>query len=119
MAFGVATANIPLLIGMMGITISGVLLPYHPFDYIYNHILADRMNKPKLPKRPAQLKFACSVATVWLFGTVLLFHNGLFLWGYIAGASLTAVAFTVATTDFCIPSLIWNTACGIDVVNQI
>ena len=41
---GVALANIPILSGMMAIAFFGVVLPYHPFDYFYNHVLSKRMN---------------------------------------------------------------------------
>ena len=36
-AVGVATANIPILLVMTAIAFLGVVLPNHPFDYVYNH----------------------------------------------------------------------------------
>ena len=105
---GVATASVPLLSFMALIAFGGIVLPYHPFDYIYNYLLRKPMNKPKLPPRSRQLKFACTLATVWLAGTVLLFHNGLATAGYIVGSLLFLVAFTVSAFDLCIPSIIYN-----------
>lgn len=105
---GVATANVPILVGMALIALGGVILPYHPFDYIYNHIVSGLIDRPKLPPRSKQLKFACIIATVWLAGTVFLFYSGFMTSGYIVGALLFMVAFTVSTTDFCIPSTIYN-----------
>lgn len=107
-ALGVATANIPILAAMTLVAFGGVILPYHPFDYLYNYGLRWMMNKPKLPPRSKQLKFTCAVATAWLLGTVFLFYSNHMVAGYIAGGLLFTVAFIVSTTDFCIPSTIYN-----------
>jgi len=92
----------------MIIAFFGALLPPHPFDYVYNFVIRHLINKPKIPKRTNQTRFACSIATVWLCGTTLLFNYGLTVWGYIAGAIIASVATLVATTDICIPSIIYN-----------
>ncbi len=105
---GVITANIEILSTMMVVSILGILLPNHPFDYIYNIFLSKPMNKPKLPRRSRQLKFACVVATLWLAATIYLFYSGLTMAGYVCGGLLFSVAFLVSTTDICIPSLIYN-----------
>ena len=105
---GVAFGNIPLLSIMMVVAFLGFALPNHPFDYIYNHLLSKRLNKPQVPSRSKQLKFACSIATLWVAGTIFLFYSGLPTWGYIAGSSLIIVALLVSTIDFCIPSKIYN-----------
>jgi hypothetical protein len=107
-AVAVATAHIPTLIAMMVVAFLGVILPYHPFDYIYNHVLRGMLNKPKLPPRSKQLKFTCVIATLWLFATTYLFYSGLTNAGYVLGGLLVAVAFIVSATDFCIPSTIYN-----------
>ena len=41
---GVVTSNIPILAVMMIIALFGVILPFHPFDYVYNYVLAPRMH---------------------------------------------------------------------------
>ena len=105
---GVATANIEVLLGMMLIAFMGVVLPNHPFDYIYNHLLSKWMKKPQLPSRSRQLKFACMLATPWIGATTYLFFNELMLPGYILGSLLAGTATLVGTTDLCIPSLIYN-----------
>jgi hypothetical protein len=105
---GVAMASVPILISMGVVAFFGVVLPYHPFDYIYNYVLRGMMNKPKLPPRSKQLKFACTVATIWIAATVYFFYSGLTLAGYVAGALLSAIALSVSTIDLCIPSLIYN-----------
>lgn len=88
--------------------IFGVVLPYHPFDYIYNHLVRRVLDKPRLPRRSNQLKFACGVATIWIAATIYLFYYGFAMAGYVAGGMLFSVAFLVSTTDICIPSIIYN-----------
>lgn len=105
---GIITSNIPLLSIMFFIAFFGIVLPYHPFDYIYNELLSNSMNKPKLPPRSKQLKFACVIATSGIALIIFLFYKGLTLAGYIVGGSLYSVAFLVSTTDICIPSIIYN-----------
>ena len=104
----VATAHIPTLIVMTIVAFLGIILPYHPFDYLYNHVIRGMLNKPKLPPRSKQLKFTCVIATLWLIATIYLFYSGLTTAGYLLGGLLVSVAFIVSTTDFCIPSTIYN-----------
>ena len=85
-----------------------VMLPNHPFDYIYNHLLSGKMNRPKLPPRSKQLKFACTIATIWLSTVTLLLFFGLTTAANIAAGMLVVVAGLLSTIDFCIPSLIYN-----------
>lgn len=107
-AVAVAAAHVPTLVVMTVVAFLGIILPYHPFDYVYNHVLRGMLNKPKLPPRSKQLKFACVIATLWLIATTYLFYAGFALAGYVLGGLLVAVAFIVSTTDFCIPSMIYN-----------
>lgn len=108
LALGVLLSNIPILSAMMIIAFGGVVLPNHPFDYIYNYFLADRMQKPKLPPRSRQLKFACTVATLWIGATIYLLSVGMTTAACVMGLSLIVVAGLVSTIDFCIPSIIFN-----------
>jgi hypothetical protein len=108
LAVAVATVHIPTIIAMTIVAFLGIILPYHPFDYIYNHLLRGMLDKPKLPPRSKQLKFACTIATLWLTATIYLFYAGLVTAGFVVGGLLVTVAFIVSTTDFCIPSMIYN-----------
>lgn len=90
------------------IALSTVLLPHHFFDYLYNYIIRHWFNRPVLPKRSNQAKFACGIAAIWLGIIIYLFYNSLFVWGYVLGAILLAMALLVSTIDFCIPSLFYN-----------
>ena len=40
---GMAFSNMYILSTMMIIALGGAVLPNHPFDYIYNYLLANRM----------------------------------------------------------------------------
>jgi hypothetical protein len=108
LVYAVITANIPILTAMLFVAFGGVVLPNHPFDYIYNHILRFPLRKPKLPKRSKQLKFACSIATSFIAITIFLFDSNLMTAGYIVGANLLFSAILVSTTDICIPSVVYN-----------
>lgn len=105
---GVSMGSIPILASLMGLSVLSLFLPYHPFDYIYNHILRGPLSKPKLPRRGAQLKFACTIAIVWIGSQIYFFYNQQMLAGYISGGSMLIVPLLVSTTDLCIPSNIYN-----------
>lgn len=108
LATGLITTSLPLLTIMLAIALFSLIFPYHPVDYLYNHLLCKLLNKPKLPPRSIQFKFTSLLASVWLTGTIVLFYLGFNWAGYIAGALLLVVVFIVSTTDFCIPSAIYN-----------
>lgn len=108
MAAGVIMAHIPTLVAMATIAFASVLLPNHVFDYLYNHIVRHQLNKPMLPPRSRQLKFACSIATLWISVTTYLFYTGCTISGYVSGGLLLSLVFILLTTDFCLPSWIYN-----------
>ena len=101
-AVGVLTANIPILAAITLVAFFGVILPNHPFDYIYNNVVRHMLQKPELPPRAIQLRFACTIATLWLISTTTLFYTGNTTAGYVVGGLL------LVTTDLCIPSMIFN-----------
>lgn len=108
LALGVILANIPILCAVLCIAFMSVMLPHHPFDYIYNHALSKRLQLPKLPPRSPQLDFACSIATIWTGTTIYLFHSGYDLAGYIVGGAFLIIATMLSTIDLCLPSIIYN-----------
>ena len=107
-AFGLTLASIPFLSVVMGISLTSVILPNHLFDYIYNYVLSERMQLPKLSKRAPQLKFACTIATFWIGATIYMFHSGNQIAGYVVGGVFLMVAIILSTTDLCLPSIIYN-----------
>lgn len=105
---GVITANLSILSAMLGVAFFGFVLPRHPFDYIYNNVLAERMHKPLLPKRSEQLKFACFCATIMIATVIYLFYNDFMTAGWIVGSVMLSVSTLVSTMDYCIPSMVYN-----------
>ncbi|MDZ4809789.1 MAG: DUF4395 domain-containing protein [Bacteroidota bacterium] len=106
--FGLLFTSRKILSVALVIAAIGAFPPYHPFDYLYNYAVRHLRNKPRMPPRANQGRFACAIATVWLAGTIYLFYLGLNTWGYIAGGILVIIATLVSTTDICIPSMIYN-----------
>jgi hypothetical protein len=105
---GLIFTSIPILTVTAIIAFSTVFLPHHFFDYFYNSIIRHWFNRPVLPKRSNQAKFACGIAAIWLGVIIYLFYNSLFAWGYVLGGILFLTALLVSTIDFCIPSVIYN-----------
>ena len=107
-AFGLYFQSITVLTITAVIAFVAAFLPYHPFDYIYNYGVRHLVNKPKMPPRTNQGRFACGIASVWLVITIYLLYTNYTLLANIFGVALFAVGALVATTDICIPSMIYN-----------
>ena len=112
MAVGTALASPHLLWSLAAVALLGAVLPAHPFDVVYNGLVRRLTRTRPLPRHGPQRRFACGVATVWLVGTGLAFQQGAATLGYALGGLITLVAVTVGTTQFCIPSLVYNTLFG-------
>jgi len=106
---GVSTvlASVVMLWVMAAIAVMGTLLPFHPFDIIYNAGIRFLVGTGPLPHNGAPRRFACGLAAVWLAATALAFESGAMTLGYILGGVLTAMGALVATTHFCIPSTLY------------
>ena len=109
MAVGIATKSPTVLWALAGIAFLGALLPFHPFDLLYNYGVRYLTGTRPLPHQGPQRRFACGVATIWLVATGWAFHVGSVMLGFILGIPLLLVAALVSITHFCIPSFIYNT----------
>jgi len=109
MTIGVALTSPAVLWALAGTTFLGTLLPFHPFDLLYNYGVRYLTGTGPLPKQRPQRRFACGVATVWLVATGLAFYVGSSTAGFALGIPLILVAALVSVTHFCIPSIIYNT----------
>jgi hypothetical protein len=105
---GLLLNNLTVLTVAAAIATIGTFPPYHPFDYLYNYAIRHILNKPKMPHRTNQGRFACGIATIWLSITIYLLHSDYTVAGYILGGMLVVVALLVSTLDICIPSIIYN-----------
>jgi hypothetical protein len=111
-AIGTATASPWLLWALALIAAAGAVLPFHPFDMVYNVGVRRFSHGPRLPANGAPRRFACAIATLWLLLTGALFAAGYGAAAYALGASFVFVAVLVATTHICIPSIMFRTICG-------
>ena len=109
MATGTALNSPAILWSLAAIAFLGALLPFHPFDFLYNYGARFLTGTRALPRHGVQRRFACGIATVWLVGTGWAFHVGSTLVGYALGIPLVLVAGLVSVTHFCMPSFIYNT----------
>jgi len=107
-AIGTVTASPLILAALAATAILGAILPFHPFDVLYNYGIRFLVGKRALPPNGAPRRFACGMASLWLIATALLFANGEAPAGYLLGTLFVAVALLVATTDICIPSIMFN-----------
>lgn len=106
-AVGLILTSIPILVTVMASAFLGLVLPRHPFDYLYNSTVRYWLKKPAMPRRSPQSKFAFLIGSLWLAMIIFLFSKILFPFGYIAGVILLVGGLS-ATIDFCIPSIIYN-----------
>jgi hypothetical protein len=111
-ATGTALASPPILWLLAVIAAIGAMLPFHPFDLLYNLGVRRVTGGPALPANRAPRRFACGLGSAWLVVTGLLFAGGYDVVGYILGSALVGVAALVATTHICLPSIMYRTACG-------
>ncbi len=112
MAIGTALASTPILLAMVVIAGLGGIFHRHPFDYVYNYGVRRLTRTRMLPTNNAPTRFACGLASVWLIAMVIAFEAGAAWLGYALGVGIVAVAGLVAVTDFCIPSMIYQTLFG-------
>jgi len=106
-AIGTAAASPLILYALAATAFLGAVLPFHPFDLLYNFGIRFLIAKRPLPPNGAPRRFACGIAALWLIATGGLFAVGQFAAAYVLGTMFVAVAGLVATTDICIPSMIY------------
>jgi hypothetical protein len=108
MVAGVALESPVILWALGGTAFMGALLPFHPFDLLYNYGARHLTGTRPLPHQGPQRRFACGIAAVWLAATGWAFQSGVSTLGYGLGVALILVAGLVSVTHFCIPSVIYN-----------
>lgn len=109
MIVGAAAQSPAVLWALAGTAFLGALLPFHPFDLLYNYGVRHLTRTRPLPHHGPQRRFACGVATVWLVATGWAFNTGAVAIGFALAIPLILVAGLVSITHYCIPSLIYNT----------
>jgi hypothetical protein len=111
-AAGVALASPAILWGLSVIAAAGAILPFHPFDVIYNAGIRRITRSPRLPLNGPPRRFACGMASIGLAATGALFALDYTLAGYVFGIALIAVAALLTFTHICVPSTIYRATLG-------
>ena len=109
---GVALMSPGVLWTLAAITSVAIFLPFHPFDLLYNYGMRYLTRTGPIPSSGPQRHFVFVVATVWLAATGWAFHAGADIAGITLGVLLIFVGGLASTTNFCIPSFIYNTVAG-------
>lgn len=111
-AVGTLLASPALIASLAPIAALGALLPWHPFDFIYNYGIRRLTGTRPLPRHGAPRRFACAVATMWLAAIAWAFASGAAALGYGLGGLMVLAASSPTFTDFCIPSFLYGKLVG-------
>jgi Domain of unknown function (DUF4395) len=109
---GVAFMSPVVLWTLAAVTSLGIVLPFHPVDLLYNYGMRYLTRTGPIPNSGPQRHFVFVVATVWLTATGWAFYAGANIVGIALGVLLIVVGGLASTTNFCIPSFIYNTVVG-------
>lgn len=109
---GVVSMSPVVLWVLAAITSVGIFLPFHPFDLLYNYGMRYLTRTGPFPNSGPQRHFVFVVATVWLTATGWAFYVGADIVGITLGVLLILVGGLASTTNFCIPSFIYNVVAG-------
>lgn len=109
---GVAFASPAVLWSLAALTSVGIVAPFHPFDLAYNYGFRYVTGTRPFPKSGPQRHFVFTLASAWLVATGWAFHIGADTVGFALGVPLIVVAAVASTTNFCIPSFVYNAVGG-------
>ncbi len=107
-ASGTALASPALLVGFAIVSATGASQRKHPFDRLYDRLIARPTGGARLPDNPPPRRFAMGLASACAAATALLFATGHRRAGFVAGGLRGAAGATVATTHFCVGSWIYR-----------
>ncbi|MHB8645357.1 MAG: DUF4395 family protein [Thermomicrobiales bacterium] len=107
-ALGTIFASVPVLSGMAILAILGAILPWHPFDLLYNYVVRFVTRTPALPRNRAPRRLAMGFCAVCLTATTVAFATGATILGYVLGGMTLIGPIMVTTTDLCLPSLLYG-----------
>ncbi len=111
-ATGVVLASPRILMLLVPFALLGAILPLHPFDVLYNHVIRRVTKSQRLPRYGEPRRFACLMATLMVSATAGMFAMGLSLAGYLLGAVMIVMAGVNVSTGFCVPSFIYGKLFG-------
>ncbi len=107
-AIGTVYASVPMLLAMTILATLGALLPWHPFDILYNYGVRFVTKTRALPHNRAPRRLAMGICAVCLTATTSAFVAGATILGYVLGGMTLVGPIMVTTTDLCLPSLLYS-----------
>lgn len=105
---GTALASPPVLFGFALTSAFGASRREHPFDQLYNRGIRRLTKTNALPENPPPRRFAMGLAAAWAATSAALFATGHRRAGHIAGGLLGLAGAAVASTHFCLGSLVYR-----------
>ena len=82
----------------------GVLLPFHPWDLLYDRALRPLIGAPGLPVAGWRRRVTFSIGVPWLLATAWCFRTGRATVGYALGGLMAAFILVLATVQYCVIS---------------
>ncbi len=111
-ATGTALASPTIIYALVPIALAAAVFEVHPVDHVYNHLIRRFTGTHPLPKRGLPTRLACGMGAIMMIATALAFSSGAMMLGYFLGGHLALIAGLAATTDICIPSIMYQLSMG-------
>ena len=111
-AIASVTGDAATLWQMVPVAAAAVILPHHPFEYVYNWGIRHAITAAPLPANKAPVRFAFFMAALILAAAAWAFDNGMTWLGMALGLQVALVAATFVVSSFCIPAAIWAFVTG-------
>ncbi|MEM7117629.1 MAG: DUF4395 family protein [Chloroflexota bacterium] len=111
-ALGTIFASPTFLFALVPIAAAAAIFKTHPADYLYNHVIRRFTGTRPLPKRGIPTRLACGIGGSVITAAAFAFSSGNLTLGYILGGQIVLVAGLAATTDICLPSVLYQLSIG-------
>ena len=111
-AVGTALASPAALYALAPFAFLGGVLPWHPFDALYQFGIRRVLGTAPIPRYPLPRRLACFLATLVLVAAGWAFGAGHPVLGHALGWSMVAMASMNVTTGLCGPSIIYGRLFG-------
>ena len=111
-ATGTVLTSPTFFYAIVPIALAAAVFEVHPVDHIYNYLIRRFTGTRPLPKRGLPTRLACGMGAVMMIAIALAFSSGNTTLGYILGGHLVLIAGLAATTDICIPSVMYQLTVG-------
>jgi hypothetical protein len=100
--------NVVALSILMAISAWGMMMPRHPLDYLYNSFVRKWINKPRLPKRPMQVRFGFLSTSLFSALAIGFLIEGLHVPAYAMGYTILFASSLMVILDVNIASVFYN-----------